>query len=245
MRAAQGRISAEQSMGTVDGPGIRYVVFMQGCPLRCGCCHNPETWEKTGGTLVTAGEIFDRILRLRAYYKKGGVTLSGGEPLWQPDFAAALLALCREAGLHTCLDTSGCMGEEAAAQVLRLTDLVLLDIKYTTDEDYRRYVGCSLQAPLGFLALAEAMKVSVRVRQVIIGGKNDSEDNIRRLAETALAHDCVSGVELLAFRTLCHSKYEQMQLPFAFCDIPDTSSDTVVRLQQLLDDIMIVRKNKQ
>ncbi len=234
LRAVKGRVSAQQSMGTVDGPGIRYVVFLQGCPLRCGCCHNPETWDPEGGSLTTAGEIFDRIDRCRAYYRQGGVTLSGGEPLLQWEFACALLALCRQAGLHTCLDTSGCGTEQGAKEILALTDLVLLDVKYTNDEDYRRYVGCSLQVPLKFLALAQSMQVPVRLRQVIISGKNDDEENLRRLAAIAAAHSCVCGTELLAFRTLCRTKYEQMGISFPLGEIPDTPDSLVAGLQKTL-----------
>ena len=108
-RDAQGYIHSFQSMGTVDGPGVRAVVFLQGCPLRCSCCHNPDTWHLNDGKKVNAGEIFDKIHRLKNYYVGGGVTLSGGEPLVQSEFATAILALCKGSSLHTAIDTSGCI----------------------------------------------------------------------------------------------------------------------------------------
>ena len=144
-----GRVNALQSLGTLDGPGVRFVVFLQGCPLRCACCHNPETWEKEGGTPYTPEELLEKVLRFRGYFgENGGVTLSGGEPLLQRDFAAAFFRLCRENGIGTCLDTSGCL---PGGEVLEYTDYCLLDIKYTNDADYRRFVGCGMDAPFGFL----------------------------------------------------------------------------------------------
>ena len=128
-----GRVHSFQSLGAVDGPGLRFVVFMQGCPLRCAYCHNPDAWDATGGTLYTAEEVCCRVLRYRSYFgAEGGVTLSGGEALAQPDFAAALFRLLKAEGIHTALDTSGIGTLSAARRVLRYTDLVLCDIKFTT-----------------------------------------------------------------------------------------------------------------
>ena len=138
-----GRIHSFQSLGTVDGPGVRFVAFLQGCPLRCKCCHNPDTWEFGNGTEYTAEEIVKRALRYKEYYgETGGITLSGGEPLMQPLFAAEIFRLSKESGLNTCPDTSGCILNDAVKDLLQYTDRVLLDIKYTNDADYRENVGC-------------------------------------------------------------------------------------------------------
>ena len=136
-----GRIHSFQSLGTADGPGVRAVVFMQGCPLRCACCHNPDTWDFNGGTKVTAEEIFVKIKRLKNYFgKDGGVTASGGEPLMQPEFLKELFTLCKTDGITTAIDTSGCILNDSVKELLKLTDTVLLDYKYITDMPY--VAGC-------------------------------------------------------------------------------------------------------
>ena len=143
--ALTGRVHSFQSMGAVDGPGLRYVVFFQGCPLRCAYCHNPDTWAFGGGQEVTVEDVLQKVRRCAPYIKKnGGVTLTGGEPLAQSGFAAALLAALKAEGFHTAVDTSGAASLADAEQVLAHTDLVLADLKFTTEEDYRRHTGGSL-----------------------------------------------------------------------------------------------------
>ena len=144
----KGYINSFQSMGTLDGPGIRFVAFLQGCNLRCGCCHNPETWEIGKGEEYTAAEIVEKAKRFKNYFgKEGGITLSGGEPLLQPRFAAEIFTLSKENEINTCLDTSGSLLNEDVLNLLNVTDRVLLDVKYSTEEDYIKYVGCSLDKP--------------------------------------------------------------------------------------------------
>ncbi len=229
------RVHSFQSLGTLDGPGVRYVVFLQGCPLRCGCCHNPDTLDPSSGTLYDPEDVFARALRFREYFgKTGGVTLSGGEPLLQAEAAADFFARCREAGLHTCLDTSGCLQNEATERLLSLTDRVLLDIKYTEDSLYRAHVGCSLSAPLSFLAELSRRNIPTTLRQVIIPGKNDTAENILRLREIAAEAPCVDGVELLPFRKICQVKYDRMGIPFPFADIPEPTGEKMAELRALL-----------
>ena len=171
-----GRIHSIQSFGTVDGPGVRAVVFMQGCPLRCVCCHNPETWSFSGGEETTAEQLCARLLRYRGYFgTRGGVTVSGGEPLLQAEFVRGLFALLKRHGINTALDTSGCTLEKAET-LLEVTDLVLLDIKYTDPDSYLRYTGCKMEKPLRFLELAQRTGTPVWIRQVIIPGLNDTEE---------------------------------------------------------------------
>ena len=230
-----GRVHSIQSLGTVDGPGVRFVVFLQGCPLRCHCCHNPDTWDVGGGTETEAADIVSRATRYREYFgQAGGITLSGGEPLLQADFVREVFALCREAGIHTCLDTSGCLLTPAVEAVLALTDRVLLDIKYTDDTLYRAHVGCSLDAPLRFLSQLDALGIPTTLRQVLLPGINDTEDNIAALKAIARAHGCVDGVELLPFRKICQVKYDQMGLAFPFGALPEPPPDDMVRLNALL-----------
>ncbi|HIT08034.1 MAG TPA: pyruvate formate lyase-activating protein [Candidatus Merdivicinus faecavium] len=212
-----GRIHSIQSLGTVDGPGVRTVVFMQGCPLRCGCCHNPDTWDPQGGEEMSAADIFAKIKRFRPYFgPEGGVTLSGGEPLLQPEFAAELFSLCKAEGLHTVLDTSGCLWNGKIESLLSLTDLVLLDIKQTTNEAYRAYAGCSMESPLFFLRQLEARGIPVWVRQVIVPGLTDTAENLERLGILLAPFRCVQKVELLPFHKVCAVKYEKLGIPFPF-----------------------------
>ena len=235
-----GRIHSFQSMGTLDGPGVRFVAFLQGCPLRCGCCHNPDTWDPTGGTEYTAQEVVRRALRCRAYFgKDGGITLSGGEPLLQPAFAAEVFRLCHEQGIHTCLDTSGCSGGGASGasdELLAHTDRVLLDIKYTTDELYRRHAGCSLSQPLAFLSRLEALGIPVTLRQVIIPTINDHAENADALLAIARQYRCVDSVELLPFRKICQSKYDMMGICFPFGELSTPTAALMDALRARLDE---------
>ncbi|MBR6554298.1 MAG: pyruvate formate lyase-activating protein [Clostridia bacterium] len=230
-----GHIHSFQSLGTVDGPGVRFVVFLQGCPLRCGCCHNPDTWELQTGKVFSSEQVLEKILRCRDYFgKEGGVTLSGGEPLLQAAFARELFSLCKEAGIHTCLDTSGCIWNQEVASLLKVTDLVLLDIKYTDEEDYRRYVGCSMEQPLRFLAELDKRGIPTTLRQVIIPTLNDTEENILRLKAMGKSHSCVEKTELLPFRKICESKYNSMGIPFPFAQYETPAKEKMNALQDLL-----------
>ena len=230
-----GRIHSIQSLGTVDGPGVRFVAFLQGCPLRCGCCHNPDTWDVRGGTEVDASELVRRALRCRAYFgETGGVTVSGGEPLLQAEFCTEFFRLCHENGLHTCLDTSGCMMNDDIAALLDHTDRVLLDIKYMTDEMYRAHVGCGMQPVLDFLAELDARNIPVTLRQVIIPSLNDDADGAAALRKLAEQHACVDRIELLPFRKICQTKYDSMNLHFPFEHIPEPDPARMNALRQAL-----------
>ena len=229
----QGRIHSFQSLGTVDGPGVRAVVFMQGCPLRCACCHNPDTWDLGGGKIVSAEEIFRKIQRLRAYFgKDGGVTVSGGEPLLQADFVAELFRLCRADGISCALDTSGCIYNESVERLLSLTDLVLLDYKYTNDTDYKKYTGMSMQSAEDFLARLDALGKRVWIRQVIIPTLNDSEESVRRLYALSERYSCIEKTELLPFRKLCVEKYRALGIDFSLENIPEASDELIESLKK-------------
>ncbi len=231
----KGYINSIQSLGTVDGPGVRFVVFMQGCNLRCGCCHNPETRNLKDGTLYEASKLADKAERYREYFKdNGGVTLSGGEPLLQAEFAAELFKILKERNINTCLDTSGCILNDEVKTLLLYTDRVLLDIKYTTDELYRKYVGCSFDKPIEFLSYLNQKKIPVTIRQVIIPGLNDDEENIKRLAGIIKNHSCVDKTELLPFKKICKVKYDNMGISFPFADIPEPDEENMSNLNRIL-----------
>lgn len=232
----KGRIHSFQSLGTVDGPGIRFVVFMQGCNLRCGCCHNPDTWDMSQGTEYTAEEIIAKVLRFREYFgEKGGITLSGGEPLLQSDFAYEVFTLCHENGINTCLDTSGSILNDSVKKLLTVTDRVLLDIKYADDELYHKYVGCSLEKPLEFLSYLNEQSVPVTLRQVIIPTLNDTAENICFLNKLSKKYSCIDKIELLPFRKICQVKYDEMKIDFPFRDIPVPIKGKMDELNKLIN----------
>ncbi len=231
----KGNIHSIQSLGTVDGPGIRFVVFLQGCNLRCGCCHNPDTWELISGTHYTPQEIVQKAVRYKEYFgETGGITLSGGEPLLQAEFAYHVFELCHKKGINTCLDTSGSILNDEVKKLLSVTDRVLLDIKYTSDEQYREYAGCSIEKPLEFLDYLNGQKIPVTIRQVIIPTHTDSEENIKKLKEIADAHPVVDKIELLPFRKICQTKYDNMNLEFRFGNLPEPSAETMRILNELI-----------
>lgn len=233
VNAPRGRVHSIQSLGTLDGPGVRHVTFLQGCPLRCACCHNPDTWETEGGTLYTPEALYAEASRFSEYFgKTGGVTLSGGEPLLQTEFCTAYFSLCKENGLSTCLDTSGCVLNDATKSLLAVTDRVLLDVKYSTDDEYRRYVGCFLSPVLDFLAYLDTEGIPTTLRTVIIPTLTDTEaheDFIRTLVRT---HSCIDAVECLPFKKICTVKYEKMGIPFPLADIPAASASSAREMQE-------------
>ncbi|MBQ7827621.1 MAG: pyruvate formate lyase-activating protein [Clostridia bacterium] len=233
-----GRVHSIQSMAAVDGPGVRFAVFLQGCHLRCGYCHNPDTWDVSGGTEYTAEEIVNRCERYREYFGEcGGITLSGGEPLLQADFVCEVFSLCRECGINTCLDTSGSVALSGPVKdALRYADRVLLDIKFATDELYRTHVGCGIDRPLEFLAYLNGQGIPTTVRQVIVPGLNDDVDSIRALAETVKTHGCVDKTELLPLRKMCRVKYEKVGIEFPFDSYPEPTAARMAELQAVFEE---------
>lgn len=230
-----GRIHSFQSLGTVDGPGVRFVVFMQGCNLRCGCCHNPDTWDVSEGKQYSADEVVKKVIRFKEYFgKDGGITVSGGEPLIQSEFVKEVFDLCHENGINTCLDTSGSLLTDAVKELLSSTDRVLLDIKYTNDGDYQKYVGCSLSKVLDFLDYLDTIGVPTTLRQVIIPTLNDNADNIKTLEGYANEHSCVDKIELLPFRKICKVKYDDMGLKFPFEDIAEANGEKMSELRAFI-----------
>ena len=233
-----GYIHSLQSLGTVDGPGVRAVVFASGCPLRCIYCHNPDTWRMTDGTPTELTELCERISRLYPYIKDGGVTLSGGEPCLQAEFFLALTEQLHAMGLHVALDTSGAVTDDAAMRLVRAVDLVLLDIKFPTDEDYKRYTGGSILGALKILDECETCGKPVRIRQVIVPEINDGEDSIKATAELLSGYGCIEKIELLPFRKLCLEKYDTLGIPFVLKDTPAADGKRVRELEDELCELL-------
>ena len=230
-----GQVHSIQSLGTLDGPGLRFVVFLQGCNLRCKCCHNPDTWDRQSEKQFTPQEIVEKALHYKEYFgDKGGVTLSGGEPLLQAEFCCEVFKLCHENGINTCLDTSGSILNDNIKKLLGETDRVLLDIKYTENDLYLENVGCSLEKPLEFLYYLNEQKIPTTIRQVIIPTINDNENNIQKLNKIVENHSCVDKVELLPFKKICQTKYDNMKIEFPFEHIPTPTKEMMNKLNELL-----------
>lgn len=229
-----GKIHSFQSLGAVDGPGLRCVVFMQGCPLRCIYCHNPDVQSFSDGEEYTPQEMAQKILRYKPYIKNGGVTVSGGEPLMQPDFVIELFKILKQHNIHTALDTSGIGNLSKAKSVLEYTDLVLADVKFLSNENYQKYCSAEFSAVQKFLKLTQEMNVPIWVRQVIVPGINDNKENILALKEFLKDYGNVEKAELLPFRKLCLPKYENLGIEFKLKNTPEMSEDKIKQLQKLL-----------
>ncbi|QOX62187.1 pyruvate formate lyase-activating protein [Anoxybacterium hadale] len=227
----KGRINSFQSMGAADGPGIRFVVFVQGCPLRCVYCHNPETWDPSAGEEWETEEIAEKVLRYRSYFgTQGGITISGGEPLLQWEFVAELFRQLKEKGIHTVLDTSGIGSLAGAREVLKYTDLVMCDLKFAGNNEYQRYCGGSMDQVLRFLKLTEEKKIPLRIRHVVVPGLTDSISSVRRIRKRGESFSNYEGLELLPFRKLCLGKYEEMGLPFPLSGCPECPDRVIQEL---------------
>ena len=232
----QGHINSIQSLGTLDGPGIRYVIFFQGCNLRCGCCHNPDTWNMNEGKVMSASELINNAKRYKEYFKNnGGITLSGGEPLLQAKFAKEIFELAHKENIHTCLDTSGSILNEDVKELLDETDYVLLDIKYTSNDLYLKHVGCNLDKVLEFLSYLNLLNKPTVIRQVVIPSLNDSIENVLKLKEIVTKFSCVKKIELLPFKKICQSKYDNLKIEFPFKDLELPSKELMDKLNNLIN----------
>lgn len=223
-------------MGLVDGPGIRFVVFLQGCNLRCAYCHNPETWQKEKlCQKYTPKELIAKILRYKNYYgKTGGVTFSGGEPLLQADFLLECLKLCKKNNIHTAIDTAG-VGYGEYKEILKYTDLIILDIKAVDKEEYKKLTGQSIDYFNEFVRQVQQSGNKLWIRQVIVPTINDNEKNILALKDYVKKLKNVEKVELLPYRTIGVSKYKELKIPYRLENIKDMSDVEIKKWQALLE----------
>lgn len=231
-----GRIHSFESMGLVDGPGIRSIVFLQGCALRCAYCHNPDTWAFSGGTEMTPQEIVNKVIRFKPYFKdNGGVTFSGGDPLMQPDFLIETLKLCKEAGIHTTIDTAG-YGKGKYEEILKYTDLVLLDIKHVDDAGYKSLVEAPKKGFDQFLEAVQKAGTKIWIRHVVVPGITASEEHIKKLAQIIKEIKNVEKIELLPYHTLGIQKYEKLGLDYKLEGVDSMDKEDLARLEKVLKD---------
>ena len=233
----KGRVHSFQSLGAVDGPGIRFVVFLQGCPYRCPYCHNPDTRAFSGGTEFIVDEIVSKVLRYKTYFgEQGGVTVSGGEPLMQAEFVAELFEALHEKGINTALDTAGVKVTDTVMRVLKSTDTVLCDIKFPTDEQYKAHIGTGIDTVLSFLSACNKTDAHVIIRHVVVPGMTDEEESIKQIYSLAKTAKNLKKIELLPFRKLCLQKYDELGFEFPLRDTPECSQDTIEKLKQLISE---------
>ncbi len=231
-----GRIHSLESFGTVDGPGIRFVAFMQGCPLRCLFCHNPDTWNPQAKCQyeLTPRQLTDEALRYRSFIKSGGVTVSGGEPLMQAEFVGEYFRLCQEEGLHTALDTSGAYTTAAALSVLDHTDLVLLDIKTMDPQLHKRLTKVPQKPTLDFLDTLEERGIATWIRHVVVPGLTDNDEWLDQLGKHVARYKCVERIEILPYHTLGTFKYRQLGLEYPLDGVEPLSAERADEIRRRL-----------
>lgn len=246
MAELKARVHSLESFGTVDGPGVRMVVFLQGCPMRCLYCHNPDTWELNAGTEMTVDDILAQYDRNASFYKRGGITVTGGEPLLQMDFITALLKRAKQRGIHTCVDTSGITFVPDHPEVVarfdalcEVTDLFLLDIKHVDSQKHHELTGHSNENILAFARYLAQKHQDIWVRHVVVPGITDSEQEWKALGKLLAELPNVKALEVLPYHTMGVVKYEKLGIPYPLEGVPALDKKTAVYAREV---IMAARK---
>ncbi|HKL79370.1 MAG TPA: pyruvate formate-lyase-activating protein [Mobilitalea sp.] len=232
-----GRIHSLESLGTVDGPGIRFVVFMQGCPLRCQFCHNPDTWEVDKGKEYTPEQLFGEIVKYKSYmnFSGGGVTFTGGEPLLQADFILEVSKLCKKEGISVAIDTSGYVWNDAVREVLEYTDVLLLDIKNYDPIVYELVTGVALAPTLKLLDYLREKNITTWVRYVLVPQLTDNLDSIRKLSQHLEAYPNVAKIELLAFHKMGEYKWNELGLEYKLANTKEPSKELLQEVKVIFE----------
>ena len=251
MKELSAHIHSLESFGTVDGPGIRFVVFLQGCPMRCLYCHNPDTWQRlpegtgtsavgipatreaNGAGLWTSSQLLEEVLKYRNFIRTGGVTCSGGEPLMQAGFVEEFFRLCKAEGLHTCLDTSGVYFNEQVKHTLEQCDLVMLDIKTLDEELHLRLTGHTRHHNQQMLDYLELTGKPFWVRHVVVPGLNDDEAHLMAVVNHLKQYTHLECVEILAYHTMGEVKYEKLGIPYPLKGRPGLSKERAQTIKEL------------
>ena len=230
----KGYIHSFESFGTKDGPGIRFVLFLQGCPLRCLYCHNVDTWDlKDKKYMFTPEETMHEIKKVRGFIKSGGVTVSGGEPLMQPEYILELFKLCKEDGLHTAIDTSGYLLNGRIKEVLEYTDLVLLDIKQIDPEKYKALTSVSLKPTLDFLKYLSEINKPVWLRYVLVPGYTDNEKDLEAWAKFVSNFKNVERVDILPFHQMGGHKWKEVNKVYQLENVLAPTNEEVKKAEEI------------
>lgn len=247
-----GRIHSIESFGTVDGPGVRFVVFMQGCPMRCAYCHNPDTWEINAGSSLCAAQIMESYERNKSFYKDGGITVTGGEPLLQVDFLIELFTLAKKDNIHTCIDTSGIPFAPSNKEwmkkldiLLEMTDLVMLDIKHIDPKRHKELTGCPNDNILRFAWYLDKKKVPLWIRHVVVPTVTDDESYLYRLGWFIGGLGSLKALDVLPYHTMGTAKYKKLGIPYRLEGIPPMDRPTLLlKKQSILKGIKDRRNQK-
>lgn len=241
MEEIKGRIHSIENFATVDGPGVRYVIFLQGCPLRCQFCHNPDTWDIRGGTEETACEVLDEAEHFRSYWgQDGGITVSGGEPLMQLPFVLELFKEAKKRGINTCLDTSGGVFRTSNSylvhfdELLKYTDLVLLDIKQINDEKHKILTGKSNKNILKMAQYLDEKGQDVWIRHVLVPGGSDNDQDLNLLSKFLQELTNIKRIEVLPYHTLGLYKYQELGLKYPLEGVEPPTEDRIQNAKKIL-----------
>jgi len=234
--SVHGNVHSVESFGTLDGPGVRYVVFLQGCSLRCRYCHNPDTWKMHGGKETTSELLVKDILGYRNFIAKGGVTISGGEPLKQPEFALDVINRLKKEGLHTALDTAGSVPLEISKPVIDAADLILLDIKSLDDKLCFSLTGMGNANTLATLAYCQATKKKVWLRHVLVPGWTLERKKLEDLAAFLTAFDCIEQVELLPYHRMGQYKWKQLKLNYSLKTVEEPTKEELSMARSIFEN---------
>ena len=242
-----GRIHSSESFGTVDGPGLRYVLFMQGCPMRCLYCHNPDTWGMSGGREITVDEVLAEYKKNEMFYKNGGLTVTGGEPLLQIDFVIELFKEAKRNGIHTCIDTSGATFDESNTEkfdeLIKYTDLVMLDIKHIDAEKHKKLTGYDNARILAFAWYLDRKNIPMWIRHVVVENYTDAENDLFSLGEFIGSLKNVKALDVLPYHTMGAQKYKELGIPYRLEGIKALSkSDAARAKEKILNGIRKMRK---
>lgn len=237
----QGRIHSLESFGTVDGPGVRFVVFVQGCPMRCAYCHNPDTWEMNAGTLMEPAYIIEQYERNIGFYKGGGITVTGGEPLMQVDFLLDLFTQAKAKNIHTCIDTSGiAFNPDNAAlmekmdRLMELTDLVMLDIKHIDPEKHKELTAQPNTNILKFAAYLNEKNVDMWIRHVIVPGITDDDEYLFQLGYFIGQFHNLKALDALPYHTMGEKKYESLGMQYKLSGVPAMDKTILLDKKQII-----------
>ena len=237
----KGRIHSIETFGTLDGPGVRFVVFFQGCPMRCLYCHNPDTWNLSGGTLYTTEELLSQYRKGKEFYRDGGITASGGEPLMQLAFLTELFEEAKKEGIHTCLDTSGSPyrkeEQEAYGRLFSSLDLVLLDIKQIDEKEHIKLTGHTNRNILAMAQELSDMGKPVWIRHVLVPGGSDKDEYLHRLADFIHTLKNVERVEVLPYHTLGTFKWEKLGIPYPLEGVKPPTQERIDNARKILGAI--------
>ena len=234
-------LHSTESFGTVDGPGVRFVIFLQGCPMRCKYCHNPDTWEMHAGERRSAESLIEEYEHNRAFYKNGGITVSGGEPLAQIDFLLELFRLAKEKEIHTCLDTSGATYRPGDSEynrkldaLMELTDLVMLDIKHMDPAMHRELTGLENEGILSFARYLAQKNVPLWIRHVTVPGVTDDPDALTRLGAFIGTLGNVKALDVLPYHVMGVSKYKELGVPYPLEGVEPATKEQAAQARQII-----------